>query len=135
MKTRWLAGVALLAFLSAVHTSCLEPEPVIVRNLVIPCEQDCDCYTGENYYLGTECVEGICQCPPQYKDMYKFPCCDKTRPIDDCRRQCRPLEQCLVDEVDEQYLPPGTVWPPIEEDGGAGGSGGTPASSSSSSGG
>lgn len=134
MKTRWLAGVAFVLMVPVLHASCLEEEPLIVRNAIFPCEQDCDCYTGETYYLGTECVEGICQCPPRYEDMYKFPCCDKRRAINDCRRQCRPLNECRVDEVDVQYLPPGTVWPPVESDSGVGGSGGDSASSSSSSG-
>lgn len=134
MKARFFAGVALLFLSVLIAVSCLEPEPVIIRNAIVPCEQDCDCYTGEIYALGTECVDGICQCPPRYEDMYKFPCCDKTRPSDDCRRQCRPLSQCSEDEVDVKYLPPGTVWPPIKEDGGAGGFGGASASSSSSGG-
>lgn len=129
MKKRWLAAALVLAFLPVLHASCLEPQPFYVGNVIIPCEEDCDCYTGDNFLLGSVCAEGICQCPPEFPDMYKLPCCKKGTPPDNCRRRCRRLEECDPEVVDVKYLPPGTVWPPVEEDGGAGGSGGASASS------
>lgn len=131
MNTRWFAGFAFLMFVPLMHASCMEEEPVLVSAVNVPCEEDCDCYTGENYYLGTACYDGICRCPPEFTWMYAFPCCEKGRPIDDCRRQCRPLEECALNEVDVNFLPPGTVWPPVED--GAGGAGSSTSSSSSSS--
>lgn len=129
-----MAVALVLAFLLVLHGSCLEVEPVYLNNVIVSCEEDCDCYSGDYYLLGTECIEGICQCPRQFEDTYKFPCCKKGAPPDDCGRRCRRVYECDPEVVDVQYLPPGTVWPPIEEDAGAGGSGGASASSSSSSG-
>lgn len=129
MKTRWIAGALALVFLLVMHEACVEVEPLNPNNPIIPCEEDCDCYTDFKYLLGTECIEGICQCPRQFEDTYKFPCCKKGTPPDACRRRCRRLGECDPDVVDVKYLPPGTVWPPVEEDAGAGGSGGASASS------
>ncbi len=132
MKTRWFAGVALLLLVPFMHVSCMEEEPVILSPVNIPCEENCDCYTGDMYLLGTLCYDGICRCPVEFDWMYAFPCCEKGRPIDDCRRQCRAIEECAPDEIDVHFLPPGYVWPPKED--GAGGAGGSGSASSSSSG-
>lgn len=129
MRIRWLTGAALLAVFPLFHASCGEPEPVYVDGVNVACDDDCDCYTESTHLLGTECTDGICQCPVWATWMYKFPCCEKGRPPEDCRRMCRGLDECEPSEIDVQYLPPGTVWPPVDG-GGAGGSGGASASSS-----
>lgn len=133
MKIRWLVGMALLIFMPMLHASCSDPEPVYVNGVNVACDDDCDCYTDATHLLGTECRDGICQCPDDFTEMYKFPCCEKGRPPEDCRSMCRALEECEPSEIDPQYLPPGTVWPPVDGDGGAGGSGGAAASNSPSS--
>lgn len=135
MNMRWFAGAALLTLAPLMHAACMDEEPFIISPVNVPCTEDCDCYSGDKYLLGTGCYNGICRCPPQFTWMYAFPCCEKDRPIDDCRRQCRAIEECAPDEVDEQFLPPGTVWPPEGDGvGGAGGAGSVSSSSSSSSG-
>lgn len=130
MKIRWLAWAVLLAILPLVHAACGEPEPVYVNGVNIACNDDCDCYTDSTHLLGTQCTDGICQCPVQFTWMYKFPCCEKGRALEGCPRMCMNLDECEPSEIDPQYLPPGTVWPPADGGGGAGG-----ASSSSPSGG
>lgn len=130
MKIRWLVGAALLISTSVLHASCSDPEPIYLNGVNIACDDNCDCYTDSTHLLGTICVDGICQCPPVFEAMYKFPCCEKGAPLEGCSRMCMALNECEPSEIDPQYLPPGTVWPPADGSGGAGGS-----SSSSSSGG
>lgn len=134
MKTRWMAGTALLAFLPLLHAACGEPEPFLMYGIDISCEEDGDCYTKGQQLLGALCIDEICQCPPEYTYMYKFPCVEKGKSLGDCYRQCRALEECDPKDVDPKYLPPGTSWPPMDGGGGAGGSGGASSSSSSTGG-
>jgi hypothetical protein len=56
------------------------------------CDADCDCYSGNNYELGTRCKGGLCLCP--VPSHYPTPCCQKGAGDLDCNRQCRPIEEC-----------------------------------------
>lgn len=118
MKFRWLMAVVCAAGLPLMHAACVEAEPYLVSAVNVPCDGFDDCYEHGRYLLGTQCIEGVCMCPPWLPKMYRFPCCQKGRPADDCYRQCRELEECDPKDVDVSFLPPGTVWPPPQDDAG-----------------
>lgn len=52
MHARWFAGAALLSILPLMHGACGQGETIEVQGINVPCEDDCDCYTGQNYFLG-----------------------------------------------------------------------------------
>lgn len=131
MKSRWIVGVALLAFLPLLPSACGEPEKFIMYGIDISCSEFEDCYRKPEYLLGADCIDEICQCPtdPEYADMYRFPCRRKGNYPNNCKRYCQALDECDPSDVDPKYLPPGTPWPPEDGGGGAGGAGGSSASS------
>lgn len=86
-----------LVGMGALFVACETPEFSNAPGAPKACEEDCDCYRGENYELGTRCMDGQCVCPVE--GHYRVPCCLKGAPADDCQRQCRRVEECAEFEV------------------------------------
>ena len=81
--------------LGLIPLACSE-EPIFVDNTCTPpvaCEELADCYSEGNYELGTECRNSQCLCP-DWEGMSPLPCCLKGSGPNDCKRQCRPIEDC-----------------------------------------
>jgi len=117
------APLLLLPLLGLIPLACsAEPfstEPIIVNDPCAPpvaCEELVDCYSDGNYELGTECRNNQCVCPP-LKGMSPLPCCLKGAAPNDCRRQCRHVDECEPE-------PPCAGSTASSSGGGAGGQGG-----------
>jgi len=85
----------LLLLLGLIPLACSE-EPIFVDNTCtppVPCEELVDCYSEGNYELGTECRNNQCLCP-DWEGMSPLPCCLKGADPFNCKRQCRPIEDC-----------------------------------------
>jgi len=94
------APLLLLPLSGLIPLACsAEPfstEPITIDNTCTPpvaCSELVDCYSNGNYELGTECRNNLCLCPA-WEGMSPLPCCLKGAGPNDCRRQCRHVDEC-----------------------------------------
>lgn len=121
----------VLLLFGVIPLACSQ-EPITVDNTCtapVACEELADCYSEGNYELGTECRNNLCLCP-EWEGMSPLPCCRKGADPFNCKRQCRPIEECEPEQC------AGSTTPNASSSGaggggtgGAGGAGGTGAAS------
>ena len=84
-----------LLLLGLIPLACSEAAITIDNTCTPPvrCDELAECYSDGNYELGTECRNNLCMCP-EWEGMSRLPCCRKGADPFNCKRQCRPIEEC-----------------------------------------